>query len=67
MDIVPNKDVNLTFLGMLRTRDRDKEILGDFKYKPQTSLERVLNEIGQRDCMYFGEADIYGGKLKYTL
>lgn len=43
LDTVPNPDMNQTFVKLIRQRHKEKELRGDFKFKPNNSIERIVD------------------------
>eukprot|EP00347_Sterkiella_histriomuscorum_P006486 403352583 len=43
LDTVPNPEVNYTFNKIIRLRNKEKELNGCFKFKPNNSIERIVD------------------------
>lgn len=48
-DHVPNANINFTFSKVLRNRNRQLEIGPEFRFKPKNRVERVFDELKNRD------------------
>jgi hypothetical protein len=56
--VVPNKNIDHTFNKVIRQREEHKELAGQFRFQPRSSVHRVLESLQNRDQLYLHNNEI---------